>query len=159
MSQALCAPPYLTNFQFSMFKLTDKPIDPRALCDAVRDPSAGGFASFEGWVRNHHQGRDVASLEYEAFPALAEKGEELFVLKCSMCHKIESRYIGPQLDDVLTKRTPEYVMNMILNPVEMTQKHPEARKLLAEYSSPMANQSLTEEETRSILEYLRTVSK
>ena len=56
-----------------MFQLTDKTIDPHVLCDAVRDPSAGGFSSFEGWVRNHHQGRDVASLEYEAFPALAEK--------------------------------------------------------------------------------------
>ncbi|MGB0775821.1 MAG: molybdenum cofactor biosynthesis protein MoaE [Akkermansiaceae bacterium] len=55
------------------FELTESAIDPRLLCDEVRDPSAGGFASFEGWVRNHHQGRDVASLEYEAFPALAEK--------------------------------------------------------------------------------------
>ena len=55
------------------FELTDSPIDPHALCDAVRNPAAGGFASFEGWVRNHHQGRDVASLEYEAFPSLAEK--------------------------------------------------------------------------------------
>jgi molybdopterin synthase catalytic subunit len=56
-----------------MFKLSDQPINPPALCDAVRDPAAGGFASFEGWVRNHHQGRKVASLEYEAYPALAEK--------------------------------------------------------------------------------------
>lgn len=56
-----------------MFKLTDTPIDPRSLIAEVRAPEAGGLATFEGWVRNHHQGRDVASLEYEAFPALAEK--------------------------------------------------------------------------------------
>jgi molybdopterin synthase catalytic subunit len=56
-----------------MFKLTDTPIDPRSLIDSVRAPDAGGLATFEGWVRNHHQGRDVASLEYESFPALAEK--------------------------------------------------------------------------------------
>jgi len=56
-----------------MFKLTDTPIDSRAIIDSVRSPQAGGLATFEGWVRNHHQGRDVASLEYEAFPALAEK--------------------------------------------------------------------------------------
>jgi len=56
-----------------MFQLTDQTINPRELCDAVRDPAAGGFASFEGWVRDHHQGREVASLEYEAFPALAQK--------------------------------------------------------------------------------------
>ncbi|MGJ8677639.1 MAG: molybdenum cofactor biosynthesis protein MoaE [Akkermansiaceae bacterium] len=56
-----------------MFTISDQTIDPHQLCVEVRDPSAGGFASFEGWVRNNHLGRDVASLEYEAFPALAEK--------------------------------------------------------------------------------------
>lgn len=55
------------------FKLTNSPIDPRELINQVRSPDAGGLATFEGWVRNHHQGRDVASLEYESFPALAEK--------------------------------------------------------------------------------------
>lgn len=71
-----------------MFQLTETPIDPRALCDAVRDPSSGGFASFEGWVRNHHQGRDVASLEYEAFPALAEKEGKRILEKIRTSHKI-----------------------------------------------------------------------
>ena len=56
-----------------MFTLSDQTINPQSLTDEVRCAAAGGFASFEGWVRNHHQGRDVASLEYEAFPALAEK--------------------------------------------------------------------------------------
>ena len=47
-------------------------------------------------------------------------------------------------------------MNMILNPVEMTLKDPVARALLIEYNgAPMANQSLTEEEARAILEYFR----
>ncbi len=71
-----------------MFKLANKPIDPRALCDAVRDPAAGGFASFEGWVRNHHQGRNVASLEYEAFPALAEKEGNRILEKICFEHDI-----------------------------------------------------------------------
>ena len=70
------------------FKLTETTIDPRALCDAVRSPSAGGFASFEGWVRNHHQGRDVASLEYEAFPALAEKEGNRILEKICADHDI-----------------------------------------------------------------------
>jgi len=34
---------------------------------------AGGYCSFEGWVRNHHLGREVVRLEYQAYPALAEK--------------------------------------------------------------------------------------
>ncbi|MBK1857252.1 molybdenum cofactor biosynthesis protein MoaE [Cerasicoccus arenae] len=32
---------------------------------------AGGFCSFEGWVRNHHLGRGVERLEYEAYAKLA----------------------------------------------------------------------------------------
>ncbi len=71
-----------------MFQLTDQIINPHALCDAVRNPSAGGFASFEGWVRNHHQGRDVASLEYEAFPALAEKEGNRILEKICTEHDI-----------------------------------------------------------------------
>ena len=71
-----------------MFQLTDQPIDPRTLCDAVRDPAAGGFASFEGWVRNHHQGRDVTALEYEAFPALAEKEGQRILAEIITKHDI-----------------------------------------------------------------------
>ncbi len=71
-----------------MFKLTDSPIDPRSLIDEVRAPDAGGLATFEGWVRNHHQGRDVASLEYEAFPALAEKEGRRILEKICAEHDI-----------------------------------------------------------------------
>lgn len=56
-----------------MFNLTDQPIDPKRLCQAVASPASGGLVSFEGRVRHHNQGRKVLSLEYEAFPSLAEK--------------------------------------------------------------------------------------
>ena len=88
-----------------------------------------------------------------------EKGKELFKTKCSACHKIEERYIGPQLDNVLTDRTPTYVMNMILNPQEMVKKHPEAKKMLQEFMSPMPNQNLSREEARAVVEYLASVQK
>jgi hypothetical protein len=49
-------------------------------------------------------------------------------------------------------------MNMILNPEEMIQKDPIAKKLLVESNlAPMANQHLTEAEARKILEYFRTL--
>jgi cytochrome c len=57
---------------------------------------------------------------------------------------------------VTDRRTPEWIMNMILNPEVMVAENPIAKKLLAEYLSPMANQSLTESEARAILEYFRT---
>jgi len=89
-------------------------------------------------------------------PALAATGEEVFTVKCSACHRMGERYVGPALADVTTRRSPAYIMNMILNPEEMIQRHPEAKALLAQFMTPMANQNLTEEEARAVLEFLRT---
>ena len=88
--------------------------------------------------------------------ALAEQGKATFTLKCSACHKLETRYVAPQLGGVLERRTPEFVMNMILNPAEMTARHPETKKLLAEYLLAMPDQNLTEAEARAVLEYIRS---
>jgi len=87
---------------------------------------------------------------------LAEEGEEIFVLKCSACHKMAEKYIGPELGTVLDRRTPAFVMNMILNPQEMIEKHPVVKQLLAETMSFMANQGLTREDARAVVEYIRT---
>ncbi len=86
---------------------------------------------------------------------LVKKGEELFNGKCSACHKMESKVVGPPLAEITKRRTPEWIMNIILNPNEMTQQDPIAKRLLGQYASAMANQSLTEEEARAILEYFR----
>ena len=88
--------------------------------------------------------------------SLVEEGQEAFVLKCSACHKVEERYIGPELGTVLSRRRPEFVMNMILNANEMVQRHPDVRKMLAEYYTPMPVQVTDSDEARAILEYLRS---
>lgn len=89
---------------------------------------------------------------------LVTEGEEIFSLKCSACHKIDKRYIGPSPKGILDNRTPEWIMNMILNPDGMVKEDPIAKQLLIEYNgTPMANQNLTEEEARAILEYFRTL--
>ncbi len=54
-----------------MFRITGEPIDPGACRVKLRSPSAGGYAAFEGWVRDQNDGRAVASLEYQAYEALA----------------------------------------------------------------------------------------
>ena len=91
-------------------------------------------------------------------PTLADAGAEIFAVKCSACHKLDERYVGPALRSVTERRTPEYIMNMILNPEEMVKSHPVAKQLFAEYNfTPMANQQLTEEDARAVLEYLRQV--
>jgi len=62
----------------SLFELTDQPIVADALCTRLLDPACGACVTFEGWVRNHNDGREVASLYYEAYPAVAcSEGEKV----------------------------------------------------------------------------------
>jgi sulfur-carrier protein adenylyltransferase/sulfurtransferase len=57
----------------SAFRFSVDALDTAALQRDMRDESCGGFAAFEGWVRNHNEGHAVTRLEYEAFVELAEK--------------------------------------------------------------------------------------
>ncbi|NNF57856.1 MAG: cytochrome c [Rhodothermaceae bacterium] len=91
--------------------------------------------------------------------ALAAQGEADFTTRCTTCHKLDERYVGPALGDVLVRRSPEWVMNMILAPDKMIVSDPDAQTLLAEYSVPMTNQNLTQDEARAILEYLRQTAE
>ncbi len=61
------------------FSFSRVPIEPERWREALADPSCGGYASFEGWVRDHNEGRSVRHLEYEAFEALAIKEGERVV--------------------------------------------------------------------------------
>jgi molybdopterin synthase catalytic subunit len=58
------------------FRFTQTAIDAAHARLELRDPGAGGFVSFEGWVRDHNEGKDVTCLEYEAFQELALKEGE-----------------------------------------------------------------------------------
>ncbi|MFA5669221.1 MAG: c-type cytochrome [Balneolaceae bacterium] len=91
--------------------------------------------------------------------AMIKKGEDIFVMNCSACHKVGERYIGPDVQDIIDRRSPTYMMNMILNPDEMVKKHPEARKVLAEFLAPMPNQNLSQEDARAVVEYLVSLKK
>lgn len=91
--------------------------------------------------------------------AMAERGEKTFETKCSACHKFDEKYVGPALGGVLERRTPTYVMNMILNPEGMYTKHPVAKQLLAEHLTQMPNLGLSQEEAREIVEYFREAAK
>ena len=58
-------------------------IDSGALRAALADPACGGFASFEGWVRDHNDGRRVRHLEYEAYEALAVREAERIIAEAT----------------------------------------------------------------------------
>lgn len=91
---------------------------------------------------------------------MASRGQEIFKSMCTACHKIDKKFIGPKMAGITERRTPEWIMNMILNPQVMVQKDPLAKQLLIEHNgSPMANQGLSEEEARAVLEYFRTLKE
>ena len=55
------------------FQLIEEVFIPKEQAKLLCDPAAGGYCAFEGWVRDHNEGRPVKSLEYEAYPELAIK--------------------------------------------------------------------------------------
>lgn len=89
---------------------------------------------------------------------MAARGKEVYEQMCTACHKVDKKHIGPAPTGILERRTPEWVMNMILNPEVMVKEDPLARDLLMEFNgSPMANQNLTKDQARAVLEYFRTL--
>ncbi len=56
-----------------MFEITDQPLDPAPLVEAVHRDDAGAIALFYGIVRNENLGRRVQYLEYDAYPEMAMK--------------------------------------------------------------------------------------
>lgn len=87
---------------------------------------------------------------------LVAEGKVLFQKKCSTCHKLDTKLIGSPLRGITKKRTPEWIMNMILNPDGMISENETARKLFEDMKVRMSPQNMTEDEARKILEYLRT---
>jgi mono/diheme cytochrome c family protein len=87
---------------------------------------------------------------------MAEAGLKIFDVKCSACHKLTSeKLVGPGWEGVTTRRHPDWIMNFITNPDVMIDKDPEAQAMLEICLVRMPNQSLTDEEARNLLEFMR----
>ena len=54
------------------FEISGRAIEVATLREALLGTSAGAYASFEGWVRDHNDGREVLALRYESYRVLAE---------------------------------------------------------------------------------------
>jgi mono/diheme cytochrome c family protein len=133
------------------------PLPPSVASASGMDASstAAGQAAADGLVPGGSSGRGVGPVDHVDLASLDAKraaaGAELFKTKCSACHKLNERYVGPALADVTKRREPEWILNMILAPEKMIQQDPTAKALLAQFLAPMANQSLSREEAESIL--------
>ncbi|MBI4566962.1 MAG: molybdenum cofactor biosynthesis protein MoaE [Planctomycetes bacterium] len=83
--------------------LVDAPIDVESLLRAVKSPRAGAVALFLGEVRDHHEGRAVRHLVYEAYRPMAvgmlqavaaEAGARWPVEGVAVCHRLGRMEIG-----------------------------------------------------------------
>lgn len=66
-----------------MSRLTQDPIDATALVAAVASPRRGAVVLFLGTARNHHRGRAVTLLAYDAYRPMAEARLERIVAELS----------------------------------------------------------------------------
>ncbi|MDR3008333.1 MAG: cytochrome c [Sphingobacterium sp.] len=125
--------------------------------NSLQQPAAAEPAAMLDYKTEGSKGvGSITSFEHKPFDAaLANKGVELFVSKCAMCHSFDRTLVGPSLDAVVKRRTPEWIMNMMLDPATMLEKDADAKALSKEYGSPMISLGLKQEEARAILEYLR----
>jgi len=89
---------------------------------------------------------------------MVSEGERIFNSNCMQCHNLDQDILGPALRDVVNRRTPEFIMNVILNPNENVMRHPELQKYHDEYMTFMTDVGLDSTGARRVLEYLRTVA-
>jgi len=87
----------------SGFRFSDRALDLDACRALLADVSCGAYASFEGWVRDHNEGREVRALDYEAYESLGKKeGDRIidealsrFAIERAACvHRIGALQLG-----------------------------------------------------------------
>ncbi|MEQ8242742.1 cytochrome c [Fulvivirga sp.] len=147
---------------FAAFAFTCGGGEKTKLPPAKHASESATLASPEDAMKNWKENRGIGPVSSitlaEVDQEMVAGGKIIFEEKCTACHKPNKKFIGPAPKGILERRTPEWIMNMILNPEEMTTKDAIAKQLLIEANgSPMANQNLSEEEARKVLEYFRTL--
>ena len=88
--------------------------------------------------------------------AKADQGKKIFDVKCSACHKVtDEKLVGPGWAGVTSRHAPEWIMNFITNPDAMIDKDPKVQAQLEICLVRRPNQSLTDDDARNLLEFMR----
>ncbi len=74
-----------------LYRIDERPLDLQGAIRAVAGPDRGAIATFVGITRNHHDGRSVRFLEYDAYPEMAE-----IVLR-DIGREVEARFGTPHI--------------------------------------------------------------
>jgi mono/diheme cytochrome c family protein len=87
---------------------------------------------------------------------LAAKGREIYLQKCNACHQLDNtQSIGPGWKGVTGKHSPAWIMNYLTNTDEMLDTDPELRAMIAGGALRMPDQSLSDDDARALLEWMR----
>lgn len=89
--------------------------------------------------------------------AWVTEGKNIYNVKCQSCHKLtDEKLVGPGWRGVTQRRQPAWIMNMVTNVDIMLEKDPEAQRMLEECLVRMPNQNLSRDESRKVLEFMRS---
>ena len=92
------------------------------------------------------------TINYQA----VQKGQTIYLVKCRICHYISAATLtGPGWKNITQRRTPAWIMNMILSPDLMVQYDAEAKKQRQMFNITMPVLQLSREEARDVLEFMR----
>ena len=91
---------------------------------------------------------------------MSDKGKAIFNSKCIICHDQDQVKIGPALRNLTKVRTPEFIMNLLVNTVQMQKENATIKELIKKYNNIiMTPPMLSQEQARNVLEYLRSMEK
>lgn len=125
---------------FMVFFVLAGSVDLLAMNQANREH----YRTVERTAEEHKAAREAELHARLEGGAGAGAGEQVFQTVCSACHKMDSRLVGPPLNDVLPKYTTVDVLTgFILNPAKVNPEYP-----------PMPNPGLSPQQARAVAEYL-----
>lgn len=108
-----------------MFYISSEKINPSQLRDKMINKSAGAFVCFEGWVRDHNEGKEVTALDYEAYQELAIKEADKIINEAKEKFKV--------FDIICVHRVGNLKLEDIAVWVGVNSKHRKASFLACEY--------------------------
>ena len=120
------------------------------------------LGSFQGMAQEKSKG--IGPVKTVALgpvnPKWVDEGKGIFNTQCMVCHDLDQKKIGPALRNITKQRSPEFIMNLLLNSAQMQKEDPTIKALLKEYNNlPMPDPMLNQAKARSLLEYMRSVAK
>lgn len=87
--------------------------------------------------------------------SLMNRGKKLFETKCTQCHTMEFKNVGPEISDLLAYREPEWVVNFLINKDKMLAKDSLAMYTRSKYEADCGAEITSKDEAKEILEYFR----